>query len=300
MSTVMPSTSVPAGEVLPLGFLDLPSCLRAWRLSRETREKPSSDGYISRRTGLPKSTVQDLLHGRVRFGPKYVDAFRRLFDIGDDPASQTALHAMADLSRADRDPARAGRLALIQRRAAADRKVRRPETEAWFAASRWYPRAIHAMADLRRFEPSTGWITRAMGGRITWKAAEEALYALTTLGLLRLGPEGRVVATENVHDRSSTNPSFVGVQLNDSILSLIRSEIEVMDDAQTLQGYAFALPEEALPELFSLLGQLKVDVGLVLAEAEARRRAGLPMDRVLLLAWQCFPQFRKLNPRRRA
>lgn len=299
MSAPPPIPRPPSGDVQPLGYLDLPSCIFAWRKSRKARNKPCSDGYIARRTGLPKSSAQDLVRGRVRFGPQHVEPFARLFEVTDDPAQLEALQAMADLNRVRKDPAWVARIATAQRRAAAERGIRRPETEAWFVASRWYPRVIHAMASLEGFEPSTGWIGRGLHGRITWDAAEQALHALNTLDMLREGPDGRVYgvspAQEGVHRKLGVEFE----QLNDSLLGLLKSELVYFEDDLSLQGYVLALPDDALPDLQALLQRAEDEVWRVMDDAEQRRQRGQPMDRVVLVAWQQFPLLHRLSPRRR-
>lgn len=74
--------------------------------------------------------------------------------------------------------------------------VRWLTTEAHFAQSRWYVHATLRWAELESFQSVPGWVSRAMAGRITWTAAEEALVVLGHLGLLRERKDGIAVPTE--------------------------------------------------------------------------------------------------------
>lgn len=289
-----------AGRVKPLGFLDMPSCLRRWRSMQKANKRPHSDAFLARRTGLPRTTVQDIAHGRTGFRAPHVPAFVRLFEVENDQEQQAALWAMAELSEPAQAPQVASKLAITLRSMAANHGVRLPETEAWFVRSRWYAQAIHVMGQLRRFEPSTGWICRAMHGRITWKAAEEALHALNTLGLLREDAAGRVFSVEPVHDEELPLAEYGSFELTQGILQLVRSELEILDGQQRLSGFVLALPEAAMPRLMDLLERGRDRVLAALGGAEARRLAGAPMDRVTLYAWQAFSQFQDLTSPRRA
>lgn len=299
-ATVAPSRPSLEPRVKPLGFLDMPSCLMLWRSVQKANRRPHSDAYLARRSGLPRTTVQDIAHGRTAFRAPHVPAFVRLFEVENDAEQQAALWAMAELSEPAQAPQVASKLAITLRSLAANQGVRLPETEAWFVRSRWYAQAIHVMGQLRRFEPSTGWICRAMHGRITWKAAEDALHALNTLGLLREDATGRVFSLDPVHTTQGSLSEWGRYDLIQGVLQLVRSELELLDGQQRVTGFVLALPEAAMPRLLALLDRMRVRMRDVLQDAEARRLAGAPMDRVTLYTWQSFSQFQDLISPRRA
>ena len=83
-STAAPIKSSHAGRVKPLGFLDMPSCLVLWRAVQKANRRPHSDAYMARRAGLPRTTIQDIAHGRTGFRAAHVPGFVRLFEVEDD------------------------------------------------------------------------------------------------------------------------------------------------------------------------------------------------------------------------
>lgn len=281
---------------LPLGYLDFPTYLAAWRAWRALRREQHSEGFIARVAGLTPATVHDLAHGRTRLGPQHTPGFIKLFGIAEDLECQAALEGMSQIV-AGHGPEVQGKLALTLRHMGAQRQRRHPDTEAWFVRSRWYALAIHLLAELPGFQPSTGRIGRALLGRVTWTAIEEALVALATLGLLRQEPDGTVVAADPGAAVKGALAEQAQFQLHTGALRLYRAELDLGEVSLGLSGRVLALPDKALPYLDRYLDEFYAELRAILTDAEARRQAGAPMDRLVLLSYQAFPQI--LFPTRR-
>jgi uncharacterized protein (TIGR02147 family) len=62
--------------------------------------------------------------------------------------------------------------------------------------SNWYYVAVWALASLPDFQETPEWISAQLRGKISRKEAAEALQILTTLGMLRRDPMGRLVPSD--------------------------------------------------------------------------------------------------------
>ena len=295
--------STPPGEepMPPLaGQTHFPTWLKLWRLWRTRREEEHSDGYLARRTGLSRTAIYDISSGLVHFGSQHVPLFLSALKLERDPNAARVLEGMARIE-ARQHPEHQAKLVAAQRLHGLEQGVRWLPTEAHFAQSRWYVHATMRLAELPSFQAVPGWVSRAFAGRITWTAAEEALVVLGHLGLLRERADGIAVPAEPDVKVHGPHTELALFELHDGILKLTQSELGFGDAAPELHGAVLTLPEKAMPRLKVILDTFRAEVRTALLDAEARRQAGVPMSRVILLSWQSFQVLRfPLKKKKRA
>lgn len=276
---------------IPTGITWFPTWMEIWRSWAERVGTPHSDGWLAAQTGLTRSNIYDLRTGMTRFLAHHVFPFLRAFGWEEDSTGQTALAAMAMVVEPD-DPMATADLIDGLREVAAQEGVWHRSTEAHFVQSKWYAHVIRLLADLPDFQALHGRITRQMKGRVEWRAAQEALLALVRLGLLKQDSEGRGVAVDNVDAIEGPHGAIANHELHHSLLRLYQVELDQADPDLVPEVLLFGLPDRALDRYHRALQQLDQEIYEILVDAQRRRDAGVPMDRVMVISRQSFPVFR--------
>ena len=276
----------------PTGITWFPTWVAVWRAWAERAGKPHSDGWLAARTKLSRSTVQELCSGVGRFNSSHVVPFVNAFGLAGDAAAKVAFEGMAMVAMASGDVAHQAQVIRALRDMGLEQGRRNPAGEAHFVQARWHARVIYNLPDLGGFQPLHGWICRALKGRLDWGEAQQVLDALAALGLLRTDGQGRTVAVEPEVQVEGPHAAAAQYELFHGLLRLYRAELDQRDPDLTLNAWMMALPDHALPELSRLCTAWDASVFRVLREAQARRKQGKAMDRVVLVSRQCLPIFR--------
>ena len=293
----------PEGEepMPPLaGQTHFPTWLKLWRSWRVRRGAEQSDGYLAKRTGLSRAAIYDLSTGLVHFGSQHVPLFLKALSLEGVPHADRVLEGMARIA-ARQHPEHQAKLVAAQRIHGLEQGVRLAPTEAHFAQSKWYVQATYMAAHLDSFQAVPGWVSRALAGRITWTAAEEALVVLSHLGMLAERKDGVAVPTEPAVRVLGPHTELAAFELHDGTLKLLQSELGLGDVGPEVHGWLLALPDKALPRLNLILDAFRAEVRAALSDANARHEAGAPFTRVIQISWQSFQAFRfPLKKKRRA
>lgn len=268
--------------------LSFPEALAAWRLSRPRNQ--SSDAWIARKIKKKRSYVNDLALGRNRFRLEHVPQFLEVFELEADPDAAAWLEGLARLDQPLSDQERVATMEVL-RGIAASRGVQALTADQLHLHSRWYVAATYALSFLPGFRAVPMWVARALRGRISARAAREALETLARLGMLT------AAATEPapVHLGQGYRGAAAFVLYEDA-LRLLDAELDLLGDALDLQGWTLALPRGAWSGLRAAVLDFGVEVRAVLEAGDARAAAGQPPDRVLLTTAFALPVL-TLTPR---
>ena len=272
----------------PIGDCWFPSWVKRWRAWAKAQGLPTSDTWLSQETGLPRATVHDLCVGTTRFSSDHVYPFLKAFGLEKDKAAQVAFEGMAMAVQKD-DPRQHAKVIAALRAMGAEQDKRVANTEAYFVRSQWYCQAILQLMDLEGSRALPGLICRDFGGRVDWTAAREALIALGVVGLLRRAGKGRVITVEREVRVDGPHAQIAQTELYLGMLGLYQAELRHMPPDYHPEAYVLALPDRARPTYEALLRQRLERIDAVLQAAEQRRKAGVPMDRVVLISQQSFP-----------
>ncbi len=301
-----PPEDGPPARPHPIGVTSFPTWLAIWRSWAKAAGVPCSDKDLAAQTGLSAASIYDLATGTVRFASDHVFPFLKPFGFEKDRPAQLALEGMAMVAAND-DRRWTARLLRGLRQLGVDRGSPNLAADAHYVASEWFTRAICALASLPGFQLMEGWVSRAMSGRIDPDTARAALLALGRVGLLRRDAEGRAVLADPGVRIEGPHAAVALFELHRAQLALFQTELDHRDPGLRLSAWVTGLPEQGLPRLNRLIARWDDEVRAVLREAERRRLAGAPMDRVVLLGRQIFPVFLGLKagrtrraPRRRA
>lgn len=273
-----------------LGCLTLPEAMRAWRATQHRDRR--SDAFLARRMGCKRSYVNDLASGRTRFKEQHVADVARAFDVEGDETMMAWLSGMARLG----EPlSQAERVAVLEvlRGIAADHGITMLAIEEMLA-NRWYVAATFALSFLPNFRAIPAWVSRALRGRITWRAATEALKTLARLGLL---PDAQGRHAKITVEARECEFESVALLQHEEVLRLCRAELDMLTEGSLYPGWMLALPSVAVSRLLDSVKRFVSDVTTTIQSADARVEAGSPPDRVVLITAYCAPVLNHLARR---
>ena len=287
------------GPPHPAGGTWFPTYLKAWRAWAARTGRAHNDTQLAAETGLSRSAIYDLSVGATRFSSDHIYRFVKVFGLEGDREGQVALEAMAMVACAS-DLREQARLLAGLRPTGVPMDQRDLAAETWFARSRWFAHVICALATVDGFQPLHGWLSRALKGRVTGEAAQEALTALGVMGMLRQDAQGRVVVGVPPHDLQGPHAKAALFALHSGLLRQYQAELS-LPDAPDLRPevHLLGLSSKSVPRAREVVDEGWRRLVAVAEATEARRLAGAPMDRVLIISWQYYPFFRyKIPPRK--
>ena len=277
----MASKSItPASPIL--GCLSLPEVMRAWRATQPRERR--SDAFLGRRMGRKRSYVSDLSMGRIRFKTEHVAEVARALEVEGDEEAMAWLSGLARLGEPISQAERAAVLEVL-RGIAAVHGIRMLAIDQ-LLANRWYVAATFALSFLPNFRAIPVSVSRALRGKITWRAATEALEMLARLRLL---PNTAGNHTQNTVEAKERDLGSVSLLHQEEVLRLCEAELDVLTEGFIYSGWMLAIPTAAVSRLMAVIERYIADMTTIFQAADTRAAAGVPPDRVVLVTAYCTP-----------
>ena len=267
-------------------FLEFQNYLQSWRSAREQRGHPCSYAWLEKYSGLGGTVCYNLVHGQTKLRPEHIEGLGKVLKLS--PPEMAYLEGMCRYAQA-KDVASKARARALLARYAAEQGYRTLDGESYRFLSHWMPQVIYELCALPGAYAQRSWVHYALGGRVHWEEAEDALKLLATLGLLdpatgRPRPGAMVGEPE-----SEEITRLAHFRLHESVLHLLQGELLFPAPDRRAQGLVFALPRSVWPAARELHARYLAEVQAIFEAATARGRP----DRVLISATQLFPLARR-------
>jgi len=265
-------------------FLDFRNFLRAWLDLRAG--KPSVRG-LARKLECSPSMLSSVLNGSRDLSASVAERLVELLAL--DEAERDYFKLLVEVEQA---PIRARKRAARDEAMAMRRYHLAPRVEdaAYLLFSRWYYPAVLELTRCVGFRPDPLWIAATLQPTVSPEEAADALSTLSSAGLLTVGPDGVMRASEEVFvtDHEATRvvsralAPFHRLMLERAAGTLT----EVTRDRRHLTTVTLALSEPLLAEIKGLMSRLNEEV---IGRSTQDPEATGARDRVYQLSMQLIP-----------